>query len=281
MRRTGRTGRSLLSTPLIEIDGKTANEWLAKSLKTLRAADNVTLMPRTTAIGYFHDNFVALAERLTDHKAGIDVGPSRERLHRIRAGRVILAQGAIERPLVFNGNDRPGVMLASSAQTFLNKYGVAVGNDVAVFTSHDSAYEAAFNLSDSNIRISAIVDVRNDLRADLKGEAEKRGIEIILGAAISKTSGKLRINACEIFSPTTGHKRNINCDALIMSGGWTPSLHLWSHSKGGIKWNANLAAMCLTKPTRTASVSGPVMAILGLKWRLRLALKRVVLVRNS
>ena len=235
-------GGSLLSTPDVEIDGIRAADWTAKSLKTLAKAETVTLMPRTTAIGYWHDNFVALAQRITDHLPNIDVGPIREEIHRIRAGRVILAQGGIERPLVFNGNDRPGVMLASAAQTFLNKYGTAIGHEVAVFTSHDSAYQAAFDLADANIRIPIIIDARADINAALKAEAERRGIEIVLGSSISKTSGKLRVKSLEIYTPTSGAKRIVKCDAIAMCGGWTPSLHLWSHSKGGIKWDTDLAA---------------------------------------
>jgi len=258
-------GGSLLSLQKVEIDGKPATEWLAESLKTLEAAGNVILMRRTTAIGYFHDNFVALAERLTDHKAAIDVGPSREKLHRIRAGKVILAQGAIERPLVFNGNDRPAIMLASAAQTFLNKYGVAVGHDIVVFTSHDSAYHAAFDLAEANIRIPAIIDLRDDVTTDLKTEAEKRGIEIITGSVISKTFGKFRINGCEIYSPETKAKRRVNCDALIMSGGWTPSLHLWSHSKGSIKWEAELAAYIPDKANENCVSIGACSGDFGLK----------------
>ena len=238
----GELGGSLLSTPNIEIDGIKAMDWLAKSLKTLAKAENVRLMPRTTAIGYWHDNFVALSERITDHLPNIDVGPVREKLHRIRAGRVIIAQGGIERPLVFNGNDRPGVMLASAAQTYLNKYGVAVGNEVAVFTSHDQAYQTAFDLADANIRIPAIIDVRDTIRDDLIMSCKQRGIELILSSSVSKTIGKLRIKSLEAYTPSSGAKRTLKCDALIMSGGWTPSLHLWSHSKGGIKWDEGLAA---------------------------------------
>jgi len=235
-------GGSLLSTPNVEIDGTPASDWVLLSLHTLRMTGNVTFMPRTTAIGYWHDNFVALSERLTDHLPNVAIGPAREKLHRIRAGRVILAQGGIERPLVFNGNDRPGVMLASAAQTFLNKYGVAIGNEVAVFTTHDEAYQAAFDLADANIRIPAIIDVRDTIRDDLIMGCTQRGIELILGSSVSKTSGKLRIKSLEVYTPSSGKKRTIKCDAIAMSGGWTPSLHLWSHSKGGIKWDTDLAA---------------------------------------
>ncbi len=235
-------GGSLLTTPTIEINGKPARDWIAKSLKILSKAENVTLMTRTTATGYYHDNFVALVERITHHVPNAKIGKVREELHRIRAKRVILAQGAIERPLVFNGNDRPGVMLASAAQAYLGQYGVAVGNEAVVFTSHDTAYQAAFDLADANIRIAAIIDVRDEVQNDLTEGATQRGIKIIRSAVISKTFGTLRIKACEIYEPETGIKTKIRCDALLMSGGWTPSLHLWSHSKGGIKWDADIAA---------------------------------------
>ena len=235
-------GGSLLSSPGVEIDGISAQDWLTKALQTLSKSGNVTLMTRTTAIGYYHDNFVALNERLTDHIPSVDVGRAREKLHRIRADKVILAQGGIERPLVFNGNDRPGVMLASAAQSFLGQYGVAVGKDVVVFTSHDSAYQSAFELADANIHIAAIVDVRGEISEGVKQAAMERGIELMEGAVVSKTSGKLRLKSCEVFSPATGKKQTISCDVLLMCGGWTPSLHLWSHSKGGIKWDAVLAA---------------------------------------
>ena len=249
-------GGALIDAPNCEIDGAPAGDWLEKSLATLKKAGNVTLMPRTTAIGHYHDNFVALNQRLTDHISDAKIGAPREETHRIRAGKVILAQGAIERPLVFNGNDVPGVMLASAGQTFLNRFGVAVGNEVAVFTSHDSAYQAAFDLADANIRIPVIIDVREDIREDLKAEAARRGIDVALGSVVSKTSGKLRISSLEIYDPQSGEKRTIKCDALLMSGGWTPSLHLWSHSKGGIKWDADLAAYIPDAPNENAVCAG-------------------------
>ncbi len=249
-------GGSLLSTPSIEIDGKPAGKWLETSLKALAKAENVTLMTRTTATGYYHDNFVALAERITHHVPNAEIGKVREALHRIRAGKVILAQGGIERPLVFNGNDRPGVMLASAAQTYLGQYGVAVGNEVAVFTSHDSAYQAAFDVADANTRIAAIIDVRGTIRDDLIMGATERGIKVIKSAAITKTFGKLRIKACEVYEPESGNKTKLNCDAILMSGGWTPSLHLWSHSKGGIKWDADLAAYIPDAPNENAVCIG-------------------------
>lgn len=249
-------GGSLLSTHALEIDGKPSSDWLAKSIAALEKAPNVMLMTRTTAIGYWHDNFVALNERLTDHLPDAQIGKAREKLHRIRAGRVILAQGGIERPLVFNGNDRPGVMLSGAAQTYLNQYGVAVGNEVMIFTTHDSAYQTAIDLADANIRIAAVIDARDTIRDDLIMGLTSRGIDHFPGSTISKTSGKLRIKSAEVYTPVTGAKRAINCDALLMCGGWTPSLHLWSHSKGRIKWSDDLAAYVPDEPNENAVCVG-------------------------
>lgn len=231
-------GGSLLSVTGLEIEGRSSSEWLKETLDILDGASNVKLMPRTTAIGYYHDNFVALAERCTDHIETLQEDRVREKLYRMRAGKVILAQGAIERPLVFNGNDRPGVMLASAAQAYLNQYGVAVGHEIVVFTAHDNAYNAAFDLADSNIRIAAIVDARETVSARLEDMSASRGIPLLTNSVISKTNGKHRVRSAEIFSPETQKKQTLNCDAVLMSGGWTPSLHLWSHSKGSIKWDA-------------------------------------------
>ena len=124
--------------------------WLERSLKALNAAANVTILTRTTAFGYYHDNFIGAVERLTDHEPENSDGP-REKLWRIRAGEVLLAQGAIERPLVFDGNDTPGVMLSSAAKTFVNRYGVAVGRSVALMATHDSGWHDAFAMAKAGV----------------------------------------------------------------------------------------------------------------------------------
>ena len=133
-------GGSLLAETSALIDGAPAWDFLAATLAELSSMDNVRLLPRTTAIAYQHDNMVALAQRLTDHLGEPPAGAPRERLWRVRAREVVLAQGAVERPLVFDGNDRPGVMLASAGRAYLNRYGAAVGRRVVVATAHDSAW---------------------------------------------------------------------------------------------------------------------------------------------
>ncbi len=152
-------GGSLLSETDASIDGGTGWAFLGKTVGELSAMPNVTLLPRTTAFGYYHQNFVGLCQRLTDHLPSAPDGAPRERMWKVRAKQVVLAQGSIERPLVFHGNDRPGVMLAGSARSYLNRYGVKVGNEVVVVTSHDSAWLAALDLAKAGVKVSAIVDI--------------------------------------------------------------------------------------------------------------------------
>ncbi|MBM7330081.1 sarcosine oxidase subunit alpha, partial [Agrobacterium sp. S2] len=137
-------------------------EWAQKVFAELKSLPNVRVLTRTTAFGYYNHNFVALAERVTDHLATPAKHQPRERLWQVRAKKVVLAAGAIERHMVFANNDRPGIMLASAARTYLNHYGVAVGHNVGVYTAHDSAYETAFDLKKAGVKIAAIVDCREN-----------------------------------------------------------------------------------------------------------------------
>jgi sarcosine oxidase subunit alpha len=238
---TSEMGGTLLSEPSVGIDGNGAWEWLSRSLAELEGMPNVRLMPRTTAIGYYHQNMVGLCQKLTDHLPNPPADAPRERLWRVRAGQVVLAQGALERPLVFDGNDRPGVMLAGAAQTYLNRYGVKVGDRPVILTSHDSAWFAAFDLADAGARVEAIVDTRTEIAPALLAAAGARGIEALTGHTATGTSGRLRVRAVRVNPVNAGNvgaPRTLACDALLMSGGWTPSLHLFSHTRGTLKWDA-------------------------------------------
>ena len=219
--------------------------WLDRSVNALASAAGVTVLTRTTAFGYYHDNFIGAVQRLTDHLA--DGGPNgeyapREKLWRIRAGEVILAQGAIERPLVFDGNDTPGVMLSSAAKTYANRYGVSVGKSVALMASHDSGWHDVFALAKAGVGIAAIIDARNDVDAALLAAADQLGITVLLNHSVTGVNGRHRVKSIQICSNDDYLGRQITCDALLMAGGWTPSVHLWSHSKGTLAWRDDLAA---------------------------------------
>jgi sarcosine oxidase subunit alpha len=169
-------------------------DWAKLAAGQLKAMTNVRILTRTTAFGYYAQNMVGLVERVTDHLANPGKDAPRERLWQVRAKRVILANGGIERHMVFSGNDRPGVMLASAARTYLNHYGVAVGRNIGVYTANDSAYWAAIDLKKAGVNVAAIVDVRDNPNGPAVDAAREAGIELNPGRAVVRTDGRLRVS---------------------------------------------------------------------------------------
>jgi len=264
-------GGTLLSEPQAEISGQPAWDWLAAEVKELEAL-GVRIMTRTTAIGYYHQNMIGLVQKLTDHLPKLPDDTPRERMWRVRAGQVVLAQGALEKPLVFHGNDRPGVMLAGSAQTFLNRYGVLVGKSPVVLTSHDSAWYAAFDLADAGAKVQAIVDTREGVREELQAEARKRNIPIKLSHTATATSGRLRVSSLRVnpvSGGTVGTGQEIKCDAVLMSGGWTPSLHLFSHTKGSLAWDDDRTTFLPEKTPEDCVIAGASRGLWGIEAALK------------
>ncbi|HMR54060.1 MAG TPA: sarcosine oxidase subunit alpha [Amaricoccus sp.] len=252
-------GGTLLSEPAVTIDDKPAWDWLAATTAEFDALPNVTVMTRTTAIGYYHQNLVGLCQRLTDHLDTPPEGAPRERMWKVRAREVVLAQGALEKPLVFDGNDRPGVLLAGAAQTYLNRYGVKVGDRPAIVTAHDSAWYTAFDLAEAGAKPAAIVDVRATVDHALTDRARALGIEALLGRTVTGTSGRLRVKSLRVNrmdGGKAGEARDIACDAVLMCGGWTPCLHLFSHTQGKLTWDEALQVYLPGKKTETVQIAG-------------------------
>lgn len=260
-------GGTLLSEPQAEIDGSPAWDWLTAQLEALKAA-GVRIMTRTTAIGYYHQNMIGMVEKLTDHLPDLPADTPRERMWRVRARRVVLAQGALEKPLVFHGNDRPGVMLAGSAQTYLNRYGVLVGRKPAVLTSHDSAWFAAFDLADAGAAVQCIVDTRETVSDVLLSAASARGIRVKLGHTATATAGRLRVKSLRV-NPVkdgkVGPAYTIFCDAVLMSGGWTPSLHLFSHTQGKLTWDEDLTTFLPKTTPEDCFIAGASRGLWGVE----------------
>ncbi len=219
------------------IDGTDGFDWAQQTVETLRAMDNVRVLSRTTAFGYYAQNHVALVERVSEHLANPPSDLPRERLWEVRAKQVVIATGSIERQMVFANNDRPGVMLASAARAYLNQYGVAVGKNIGVYTANDSAYSAAFDLHEAGVAIAAIVDVRADPNPQLVEKAEAMGIRVLSDHGVVAVRGKLRVASMVVSRNGSQSTEVIPVDALIMSAGWTPSVHMFSQSRGKVKFD--------------------------------------------
>jgi sarcosine oxidase subunit alpha len=240
---TAEFGGSLLADTRARIDGQSGPGWVQESIARLATTNRVTLLTRTTAFGYFPHNFVGLNQRLSDHLPTPQKGQWRERLWQVRASAVVLAAGAIERPLVFPGNDRPGILLAGAAQTYLNRYGVRVGTRALIVTSCDDAYQTALDLKAAGVGIAAVADLRAEVAGPLPDAARREGIEVLPASTVLGTEGDLRVHAVTLGHVEGGRvqsAKRIACDTVLMSGGFTPSVHLFSQSRGKLKWNAAL-----------------------------------------
>ena len=236
-------GGAMLADAVSRIGGQPAAQWARQMTEVLAARANVTLLPRTTAFGYFPHNFVALCQRVHDHLSDPPAHLPRERLWQVRAREVIFACGAIERPLVFPGNDRPGVLLAGAAGTYLNRYGVLVGRRIALVTANDAAYQTALDLRAAGAQIAAIADLRPAADGPLPQAARAAGLAVHEHMTITGTAGSARVAAAMLVRRdsqgrvSAGSPLRVACDALLMSGGYTPSVHLFSQTRGRLAWD--------------------------------------------
>ncbi len=246
-------GGSLLAESAAEIDGRKAGDWLAAAIGELAAMPEVALLPRTTAWAYFDHNMMSLLERVSDHLPPGAKGP-RQRLWRVRAKEIVLATGALERPLVHRDNDKPGVMLADAARVYLQRYGVKPGRRAILMTNNDSAYRAALELAEGGVEIAALLDLRPQAEGPLAEACRRAGIEILNRQAIVAVHGRERVCGVSVASldgegkTVTGEARRIACDLVLTSGGWQPSLHLSSQTRAKPIWDEALQAF-LPGPT--------------------------------
>ena len=243
-----------------EIDGAPALEWVAKAVAELHSLPDVTVLQRTTAFGYYDDGFVLALEKRTDH-LGLEAPAhlSRQRIWRIRSRHVVVAAGAHERPLVFAGNDKPGVMLAASARTYLHRFGVVAGREVVVFTTDDSAYAAAIDLADAGATMRAVIDARQEVPAHWAAACADRGIEVRAGHVVTGTSGTTRVSRAHVAryaGGVLGARSGIACDLLLMCGGWNPAVHLFSQARGRLRYDADLGAFVPGSAISAVSVAG-------------------------
>ncbi|MDH1338728.1 sarcosine oxidase subunit alpha [Ectopseudomonas oleovorans] len=239
-------GGSLLDTRET-LDGKPAADWVAQVIAELQAMPEVTLLPRATVNGYHDHNFLTIHQRLTDHLGETaPMGQARQRMHRVRAKRVVLASGAHERPLVYANNDVPGNMLAGAVSTYVRRYGVAPGQELVLSTNNDYAYRVVLDWLDAGRQVVAVADARSNPRGSWVEEARARGVRILTGSAVVEARGSKRVTGARICAiDAKAHKVTspgevLDCDLIVSSGGYSPVVHLASHLGGRPEWREDI-----------------------------------------
>jgi len=223
-----------LNSETLEIGGQAGADWAAQTIAELASMPNVRIMPRTTIIGAFDHGIYGAVERNSDHLAAPAVGKPRQTLWRIYSKQAIVAAGALERPIAFENNDRPGIMLASAMRSYANRWGATADKTVAVFTNNNDGHRTAADLLAKGVTVAAVIDTRADAPSS-------ENYEVLKSAQIIDTKGRLGVSAA-IVQLADGSQRTISCGAIGVSGGWNPNVHLTCHQRGRPTWREDIAA---------------------------------------
>ncbi|MBZ9854849.1 sarcosine oxidase subunit alpha family protein [Mesorhizobium sp. CA13] len=219
-----------------EIDGKPAAVWVEETVAELSAGGHLVL-PSTTAFGIYDHNLVGLNQRHFDGRP--------DTLWRIRPRRIVLATGAIERPLPFANNDLPSILSADAALSYLRRHAVLAGRRIVVATNNDSAYEVAEAAAEAGADVT-LVDSRRDGMPAALGK-----VRMLEGRALTAAAGKLRVQGVTLDDGT-----RLDADCVLVSGGWTPTIHLFGQAKGKLAWSEARAAFLPGDPVEGMAVAG-------------------------
>lgn len=247
-------GGGLLADPAWEA-------WRQARLAEIAALPNVKTRSRTTALGLYDGNLVVLVERRDHLKPDPSKGQARQILTSLRAKSVVFATGAIERPLVFSNNDRPGIMLASAVRTYLNRFGVAPASRAVVATNNDTAYATAFDLATAGVAVT-LADSRPAIAPDLLTRAAAAGMAVFPGTGVVDVKGRHYLRQVALSG---AHAASVDCDVLAVSGGWSPTVHLTSHNGIKPRYEDNIAGFVPGGFAASHFGAGAVMGVFGLK----------------
>ncbi len=257
-----RLGGRLLSERY-DIDGRPAVDWVKDAESELAALPDCRIMRRTTVFGVYDGGTYAALERVNDHVPAPPPHEPRQRLWRIVARRAVLCAGAIERPIVFGDNDRPGIMLASAVRSYVNRFGVAPGRRAVVFADNDDAFRTADDLAQAGIDVAALVDASRGPSRHAQAAAEANRVPYFPGAVIERVRGGQGVRGVSVRD-ASGATKTFDCDLVAVSGGWNPSVHLTTHLNGKPKWSERLSALVPDALPPGMSVAGAASGRFGL-----------------
>jgi sarcosine oxidase subunit alpha len=226
-----------LNAETYAVDGMAGPDWVHEVVAELAGMDNVRLMPRTTVTGAYDQGTYAALERVSHHVANRAPGAPLETFWRIAAKQSVLAAGALERPVAFQNNDRPGIMTAGAVRAYLNRWGVSPGRSVTVFGNNDDAHRTAQDLVAAGVHVAALIDSRADV-------ARTGDYPVYAGALVCGSGGRKALESITVR--TARGEEKITTDCLAMSGGWNPSVHLTCHMNGRPTWREDIAAFVPT-----------------------------------
>jgi sarcosine oxidase, subunit alpha len=276
-------GGWLLSSPASVIGGKPAAAWLRDIIGEIASLVSVRIMTRTSAFAMHDANMIQAVEQVQDHLPPSEriAATPRQRMHRIRGNRVVLATGAIERPLVFGNNDAPGILTASALTTYLNRYGVACGRRVLLQTSNDQVYQGACDLAKAGCEVT-VADARTNVNPEWEKRARAAGVHILAGYGIAEAHGRRAVKGAHLVrlalnrNSVVGNGPFVPCDALGSSGGLSPTVHLFCHDGGRPQWDESKLAFCISANGRAGTgvyCAGAVTGTFGLQAALEQTLR--------
>jgi heterotetrameric sarcosine oxidase alpha subunit len=267
-----------LNSERYEIDGVSGSAWARQVEAELTSMPDVRILRRTTVFGAYDGGapsgstsgtrtFGAL-ERVADHLAVPPAHQPRQRLWRIVAKRSVLAAGAVERTVVFGSNDTPGVMMASAVRTYVNRFGVAPGRQIIVFTTSDDGWKTAFDLAKAGISVAGIIDARRDVQPALVDRSKSVDARTWLGAKVVNVRGARGLQRITVRD-ADGRLTDLQADTLAVSGGWNPTINLSTHLGGRPKWSDDIAAFVPGDLPRGMTAAGAATGLFSLSDALR------------
>ncbi len=231
----------LLGGSLLAASADGPEDLLRRSLELeLSSLSNVEILRRTTVAGLYDGRTAVLVERRDHLRPDPEKGEAREVVITLRARAIVHAEGAIERPLLFGDNDRPGVMLASAIRTYLNRYALALGRRILIATNNDSAWATAIDVAAQGARVT-LADERATVNVSLANAARQAGIDVRLATHLSHARGRRAVQGAELRSDGVTHW--VDCEVIGMSGGWSPTVHLTSHTGVRPVYNPDIGAL--------------------------------------
>ncbi|MGL4243520.1 MAG: FAD-dependent oxidoreductase, partial [Beijerinckiaceae bacterium] len=231
------------------LDGSAGAEWLRAAIAALDAMPNVRRLARATVWAYHEHNLLMIVERQPPNAPDLDF-----RTWKLRARQIIVAAGANERPIPFPDSDRPGIMLASAARSYLHAHGVMTGGRAVVFTNNDSAYATAADLARAGASVT-LLDARPKPGDRLQQAMAALGVRMLPGATVTRAIGRARVTAIEYEDPAG--RQHLDCDLVAVSGGWNPAFHLASQSRQATSvWRDDLATFVARHSSENFAIAG-------------------------